>query len=275
MVHDARYGRVLITGVAGGIGSTLRRGLKGLYPVIRLSDIAEVEPAGEGEELIPADLSDYDAVEAVVRDCDAVLHIGGIPHEDAWDAILRSNVIGTFNVYEAARRCGVKRVVFASSNHAAGFWRRSRTIGPDVPARPDSLYGVSKVFGEGVARLYADKYAISSVCLRIGQFRPRPTNVRMLSLWLSPADMVRLAHRSLEAEGVHFEIVYGISSNTRAWYANPGAERIGYRGEDNAEDYAAEVLADPKAAAEDDIGALFQGGPFCSDGFHGDPEKIS
>lgn len=275
MNSDATYGRVLITGAAGGIGSALRHGLKGIYPVIRLSDVAEMEPAGAGEEVVPADLSDFAAVEAAVSGCDAVLHFGGIPQEAAWDPILNSNVCGTFNVYEAARRCGVKRVVFASSNHAVGFWRRDQTIDPRVPVRPDSLYGLSKVFGEGLARLYADKHAIPSVCLRIGQFRPRPTNLRMLSLWLSPADMVRLAHRSLEAEGVHFEVVYGISANTRAWYDNPGANRIGYRGSDNAENYAAEVMADPEAVAEDDVGALFQGGPFCADDFHGNTDKIS
>lgn len=268
------YNRILITGAAGGIGDVLRHGLRGFYPVLRLTDIADMAPAEKGEEVMSADLADYQAVEAAVRDCDAVVHLGGIPLEDKWPAISQSNIHGTFNVYEAARRCGVKRVVFASSNHAVGFWRRTRSIGPDVPTRPDSLYGLSKVFGEGLARLFADKHGLPSVCLRIGQFRPKPTNERMLSLWLSHRDMVTLARCSLEAEDIHFEIVYGISANTRAWYSNPGAERIGYKPKDNAENFAAEVLGNPNIEVEDEVGALFQGGPFCSADFDGIPERI-
>jgi uronate dehydrogenase len=273
-MRDVGHNRVLITGAAGGIGQVLRNGLRGRYGMLRLSDIADMEPAGSGEEVVKADLADYAAVEDVVRGCDAVVHLGGISMEDTWQAISQSNIHGTYNVYEAARQCGVERVVFASSNHAAGFWRRSTTIGPDVPTRPDSYYGLSKVFGEGLARLYADKHGLSSVCLRIGQFRVKPTNVRMLSLWLSHRDMVSLARCSLEAEDIHFEVVYGISANTRAWYQNPGAERIGYRPEDNAEDFASEVLDNLELEPEDAIGALFQGGPFCSDGFDGDPDRI-
>jgi uronate dehydrogenase len=273
-MRDGGYDRVLITGAAGAIGDLLRRGLRGRYPVIRLTDVADMASAEAGEEVVKADLADYAAVESAMRGCDAVVHLGGISVEDAWPAIARSNINGTYNVYEAARQCGVKRIVFASSNHAAGFWRRSTTIGPDVPTRPDTYYGLSKVFGEGLARLYADKHGLSSVCLRIGQFRVKPTNVRMLSLWLSHRDMVSLARCSLEAKDIHFEVVYGISANTRAWYRNPGAGRIGYRGEDDAEDFASEVLGNPELEAEDDIGAMFQGGPFCSDGFGGDPELI-
>lgn len=268
------HNRVLITGAAGGIGQVLRRGLHGRYSILRLSDIADMEPAGSGEEIVKADLADYAAVVDAVRGCDAVVHLGGIALEGTWPAISQSNIHGTYNVYEAARQCGVRRVVFASSNHAAGFWRRSNPIGPDVPTRPDSYYGLSKVFGEGLARLYADKHGLPSVCLRIGQFRVKPTNERMLSLWLSHRDMVSLARCSLEAEDIHFEVVYGVSANTRAWYRNPGAESIGYRPEDNAENFAAEVLGNPELEPEEAIGALFQGGPFCSDSFDGNPDRI-
>ncbi len=214
-----------------------------------------------------ADLSDFAAVELLMRDMEAVVHLGGIPIEDNWDALLPANIVGTFNVYEAARRAGVKRVVYASSNHVVGFHRRTRVVGPDDPMRPDSRYGVSKVFGEAIARMYADKYGIETVCLRIGQFRPRPTNTRMLSLWISPADMVQLVLCSLEADEVHFEVVYGISANRRAWYANPGAERIGYVPRDNAEEYLQEVLE--SADVEEGIGQWFQGGPFCTAEFDG------
>jgi uronate dehydrogenase len=168
----------------------------------------------------------------------------------------------------------VKRVVFASSNHVVGFHRRERSVGPDSPLRPDTRYGVSKVFGEAIARLYADKHGLASVCLRIGQFRPKPTNRRMLSLWISPRDTVQLVVRSLEAPDVHFEIVYGISANRRGWYDNPGAARIGYRPVDDAENYAAEVEAAVAGELESPVEGAFQGGPFCSQEFEGDAGRI-
>ena len=271
----ARDRRILITGAAGGIGRALRAGLRGRYAALRLADIAPLGEASEGEELVAMDLSDLAAVEQAARDVDAIVHLGGNSLEAAWDDICANNIVGTYNLYEAARRCGVARVVFASSNHVVGFHRRERTVGPDSPLRPDTRYGVSKAFGEAIARLYADKHGVASVCLRIGQFRPKPTNVRMLSLWISPRDMVQLVQRSLDAPGVHFEIVYGISGNSRAWYDNPGAERIGFRPLDDAEAYAAEVMTAAAGAPEPALERAFQGGPFCSQEFDGDAERIA
>lgn len=219
-----------------------------------------------------ADLSDLAAVEHVMRDMDAVVHLGGISIEDSWDSLLPANIVGTYNVYEAARRAGVKRVVYASSNHVVGFHRRTQTVGVDAPMRPDSRYGVAKVFGEALGRMCADKHGIETVSLRIGQFRPIPTNTRMLSLWISPADMVRLVQCSLDADNVHFEVVYGISANTRAWYENPGAVRIGYAPRDNAENYVQQALS---GQVEQGIGQWFQGGPFCTDEFDGNHDAIT
>lgn len=271
MTHDRR---ILITGAAGGIGGTLRAGLRGRYAVLRLTDIRSLGEAEDGEELIVTDLRDLAAVECAARDVHAIVHLGGNSLEADWDDICANNIVGTYNLYEAARRCGVKRVVFASSNHVVGFHRRERSVGPDSPLRPDTRYGVSKVFGEAIARLYADKHGLASVCLRIGQFRPKPTNRRMLSLWISPRDMVQLVVRSLEAPDVHFEIVYGISANRRGWYDNPGAARIGYRPVDDAENYAAEVEAAVAGELESPVEGAFQGGPFCSQEFEGDAGRI-
>ena len=271
---ELRRRRILITGAAGGIGRTLRAGLQGRYAALRLTDIQPLGEAGDGEELIAMDLGDLAAVERAARDVDAIVHLGGNSLEAEWDDICANNIGGTYNLYEAARRAGVKRVVFASSNHVVGFHRRERPVGPDSPLRPDTRYGVSKVFGEAIARLYADKHGLASVCLRIGQFRPKPTNLRMLSLWISPRDMVQLVVRSLEAPDLHFEIVYGISANRRGWYDNPGAVRIGYRPVDNAEDYAAEVEAAAAGQPEPPIEGSFQGGPFCSQEFEGDAGRI-
>lgn len=264
--------RILITGAAGGIGRTLRDGLRGRYGCLRLADLQPLGEAGSGEEVVAMDLRDLESVERAVRGIDAVVHLGGNSLEAGWEDICANNIAGTYNLYEAARRCGVKRVVFASSNHVVGFHPRERTIGPDSPLRPDTRYGVSKVFGEAIARLYADKHGLASVCLRIGQFRPKPTNRRMLSLWISPRDMTRLVECSLEAPDVHFEIVYGVSANRRCWYENPGAARIGFQPVDDAEDYAAQI--EGEGMEEPALERAFQGGPFCSQEFDGDADRI-
>lgn len=220
------------------------------------------------------DVRDLRAVEAAMHECDAVVHLAGIPEEAEWERIHEVNLVGTYNTFEAARRAGVSRVVFASSNHVIGFYRRNRRVGPDAPPRPDTRYGVSKAFGEALGRLYADKYRMEIVCLRIGSFRPKPLDVRMLSTWISPRDTVELVARALEAPGIRFEVVYGVSANTRGWWDNPGAETIGFRPVDNAEDFAAEILSDPTRSREDEVAALFHGGAFCSVEFAGRPEEV-
>ena len=266
--------RVLITGAAGNIGGVLREGLRGVYPALRLSDIKPLGAAREGEELVQADLRDLAEVEAVMAGVDAVVHLGGVPMEDAWAPIHEVNIIGCYHVFEAARRQGVKRVVFASSNHVIGYHRRSERIDDTAMFRPDSRYGLSKLFGEGLGRLYADKHGIACVALRIGSFQPKPKDLRMLSTWISHRDMVRLVRRALEAEGVHFEIVYGVSANDRNWWDNPGAARIGYAPQDNAEDHAEEILSQMAPEDEPEIERTFHGGPFCAMEFSGDPSKI-
>lgn len=269
---DTPRRNVLITGAAGEIGSVLRRALPPHCTLLRSSDLHDVTPEAGNEESHPFDLRDFAATRAAMAGIDTVFHFGGIPIEDEWHAIRDVNIEGTYNIYEAARLEGVRRVVFASSNHVLGFRRRDAATGPHEIPRPDSRYGVSKVFGEAVGRLYADKYGIETISLRIGQFRPRPTNRRMLSLWLSHSDMAELAIRCLLAEDIHFEIVYGISANTRAWYVNPGAGRIGFVARDNAETFAAEITAE--AMIEDPVEAEFQGGPFCSAEFAGNLRSV-
>lgn len=269
----SRFNTILITGAAGEIGSVLRDALRPHCRLLRCSDVKDIEPQAPHEESFPFDLRDPAGAMKAMEGIDIVYHLGGIPIEDTWENIRDVNIDGTYNIYEAARINGVKRVVFASSNHAMGFYRRTTTIGQGEPPRPDSRYGVSKVFGEAIGRLYADKHGIETISLRIGQFRPRPTLVRMLSLWLSPADMGRLAVSCLNAEDIHFEVVYGISANKRVWYDNPGGEKIGYQPQDCAEDYAAELSED--AMREDPVTAAFQGGPFCAAEFDGSIDKIS
>jgi len=152
--------RVLITGAGGGIGRSLRETLRGIYPVLRLSDRVPIAPARDKEELDQTDIADMGAVEKMVAGVDGIVHLGGISGESTWEAILQGNIIGTYNVFEAARRAGVKRIVVATSNHAVGFYKRAQTIDDRVVVRPDSRYGVSKAFGEALASLYSDKHGI-------------------------------------------------------------------------------------------------------------------
>jgi uronate dehydrogenase len=263
--------RILITGAAGKIGNTLREGLRGRY-VLRLSDIAPLGSAREGEEIAPADLTDLAAVEAAMRGVDCVVHLGAIPGEDTWDKILPANVVGTWNVFEAARRQGVRRVVYASSHHAVGFYRRDRDIDQTVVPRPDGIYGVSKVFGEAVGRLFADKHGLSVACLRIGAFRDTPDDRRLLLVWLSPRDAVHLVQCCIDAPDYHFITVYGVSDNARTRYRNKGVEFLGYRPQDKSEDYAADIMLKPDT--EDAISRQFHGGMYTPMGFDGDPSRI-
>src|SRR5882724_10620319 len=165
--------RVLITGAAGHIGKVLRQGLRGRYPLLRLSDIVPMGEAGPGEETVIADVQDFAATHASMKGIDCVVHLGALPVEYPWEQILPINIVGTYNVFEAARQQGVKRVVFASSNHAIGFYRRTQRIDHTAQPRPDSRYGLSKAFGEALGHLYADKHGLSVISLRIGTCRER------------------------------------------------------------------------------------------------------
>jgi uronate dehydrogenase len=265
--------RVLITGAAGHIGTVLRQGLRGRYDLLRLSDIAPLGNAAPGEEVVQADIQDFAATRRSMEGIDAVVHLGGVIVETDWEKIMPVNIAGAYNVFEAARQQGVKRVVFASSNHAVGFYRRSQRIDDTAQPRPDTRYGLSKAFGESLGHLYADKHGIGVACLRIGTCRERPTEVRHLSTWQSHRDIIQLVHRCIDAPRLHFIIAYGVSNNPRSLWDNSAAQReLGYVPEDSAEDFAAELLA--RAEPADKIGALFHGGPFCTMEFDGDPAEI-
>jgi uronate dehydrogenase len=228
--------RVLVTGAAGRIGSVLREGFRGAFPVVRLTDIKEFPPAREGEEVVRADLGDLEAVLDAMRGVDVVVHLGAIPDEDTFSRLLRANVTGTYHVFEAARQLNVRRVVFASTNHVTGFYPSEQTIGPDDPIRPDSLYGVSKAFGEAVGRLYSDKFGIEVVCVRIGAFGKRPSDAHHARMWLGPRDCVQLFRKSIETPDLDFLIVYGASRVPAPFWINPNGERIGYEPEDDPGD---------------------------------------
>lgn len=272
---EPAYRRVLITGAAGRLGNVLREGLRGVYPAVRLSDRRDLGEALPGEEIRPCRLERFDEVFEIMADVDAVVHLGAKLGPDDWDDVLRTNIVGTYNVFEAARRRGVRRVVFASSHHVVGFHRRDRVVGIDDPLRPDSPYAVSKIFGEALGRLYADKHGLGVVCQRIGVSRPEVPHVRGLWTWLSHGDYLHLTRRCLDAPDIHFLIVYGVSANARPlWDNSPAADIIGYAPRDNAEDHLEAVLAVQAFTDEPALERLFHGGFYCSANFEGDPDEI-
>ncbi|MFZ0845161.1 MAG: NAD(P)-dependent oxidoreductase [Pseudolabrys sp.] len=265
---------ILITGAAGKIGDALRKGLRGSYRLIRLLDIAPLGSIEAGEQSHIVDIRDLAAIEKAMTDIDCVVHLAGVPEEAAWETVLPLNIEGCYNVFEAARRREVKRVIFASSNHTVGFHRRERFIDNTVDARPDSRYGVSKVFGEALGRFYADKYGISVACLRIGTFRTpdRPVEARQLLTWISHRDMVQLVRRCIDHSNYHFITAYGVSNNLRSRWDNTNVKFLGYRPLDNSEIYAAEIFA--QGGKENEIAAQFHGAHYCPMEFSGDTSQI-
>ncbi|MFO1219254.1 MAG: NAD(P)-dependent oxidoreductase [Burkholderiaceae bacterium] len=258
--------RLLLTGAAGGLGRQLRTRLKRDCRILRLSDVADLGAAAEGEELRPAALEDRAAVRALLDGVDAVVHLGGVSTEQPFEPILAANVVGAYNLYEAARVHGVKRIVFASSNHVTGFYRQDEVISPADPVRVDGLYGLSKAWGENLSRLYFDRYGIETACLRIGSSFPEPKDRRMLATWLSYDDLERLVRACLTAPVVGHTIVYGMSANATTWWDNTAARHLGWQPQDSSEPFRAGVQQRQPLVDRDDPATLYQGGAFVRTG---------
>lgn len=256
--------KLVLTGAAGALGSRLREPLKKMCEELVSTDqVDDIGTLLEGETYVQADLSSLDAMLKVIEGADMVVHFGAIADEAAWDDILQSNIIGAYNVWEAAYRSGVKRVVYASSVHAVGMHKKTDTIGLDVPHRPDSYYGLAKCFSEDLASLYWDKRGMEAVCLRIFSCAPA-TNARSIGTWLSYDDLIHLVERSVDSPVVGFSIVYGISKNDRAVVDNTKAGHLGYRPKDNAEEFAKDVFAKTPPLDNSDLANLCIGGPFAT-----------
>jgi uronate dehydrogenase len=256
------FQRLLLTGAAGGLGRVLRPRLKRYCESLRLTDIAPLDAAQPGEECVQMDLADAAAAHKLLQGVDAVVHLGGVSTEQPWEPILAGNIVGVYNLYEAARKSGVKRVIFASSNHVMGFWRQDQVVDADSAPRPDGLYGLSKAFGEDVARLYWDRFGIETLVVRIGSSFPEPADRRMLATWLSYDDLERLVVAGLTAPVVGWSVIYGISDNATAFYDNTKARHIGYRPRDSADAYRQKVEAAQPVIDLNDPTKIFQGGAF-------------
>jgi uronate dehydrogenase len=262
-----RFKRLLLTGAAGNLGRELRPRLKAYCDTLRLSARGDtLGTAGPGEEIAPADLADKAAVFAALEGVEAVVHMGGVSTEQTWESILDGNIVGMVNLYEAARHHGVKRIVFASSNHVTGFYRQDEVVSPRDPVRPDGFYGLSKCFGENLAQLYWDRFGIETVSVRIGSSFAAPKDRRMLATWMSFDDTERLIVAALTAPVVGHSIIYGMSDNATTWWDNTSARHIGYRPQDSSDVFRAEVEARQQTLDHADPAVVCQGGAFVRTG---------
>ena len=256
--------KIVLTGAAGRLGSYLREPLSKLADTLVSTDLAEnVGTLYDGETYVKADLTSLDAMIDVLQGADMVVHFGAYGDEAPFDTILGPNIIGAYNVWEAAYRNGVRRVVYASSIHAVGMHPKNEFIGTDAPHRPDTFYGLAKCFSEDLASLYWDKRGIESVCMRILS-AANVGNPRAVGSWLSYDDLIQLVTRAIDTPVTGFTVVYGVSNNDRAPVDNAKASFLGYRPKDNAEQVAAEVFAEGGVLDPQDPGNMCHGGPFAS-----------
>ena len=264
--------KVLVTGVSGHLGGMLFRTMAKIGYSNLLGTDLKKKNIEKNAKFITADLKNFQSILKITKGVYAIVHFGAIPVEDTQKNILQNNIIGTYNLFEAARINKVKRVVFASSNHAIGFHRRTTRLNEFSKQRPDSHYGLSKAFGEDLSRLYADKFNIKSMCIRIGSCLKVPEDKRHLSTWISYEDLTQLVNIGIKHKLIHHEIVYGVSKNKKSWWNNSRAYMLGYKPKDSADRFNVTALS--KNEYKDKMALLFQGGVFTSANFKGDIKNI-
>ncbi len=256
--------KLVLTGAAGRLGSYLREPLSKLADDFVSTDIVEdIGTLYPGERYMRADLANYEAIHEVLEGAEMVVHFGAIGDEAPFEQILGPNIIGAYNVWEAAYRHGARRVVYASSIHAMGMYPRQQRIGTDLPHRPDTFYGLAKCFAEDLGQMYWDKRGLEAVCLRILSCA-QVTSPRALGTWLSYDDLIQLVTRAIDTPTTGFTVLYGVSDNDRAPVDNHAAHFLGYQPKDNAEVHAPEILAEAEAGDPKDIAQMTHGGPFAA-----------
>ncbi|MGO1077104.1 NAD-dependent epimerase/dehydratase family protein [Inquilinus sp. CA228] len=260
---------IVLTGGSGNVGRVLRRALTGRIAAVHILDVVDPSPLAEHESWSSIDITDLAALTAAVEGADAIVHFAGYPNERAAEDMLRVNVLGTHNVYEAAARAGIGRVVLASSNHVTGFYPRDASVGVEDQMRPDSLYGLSKCWGELEAGVYFEKAGIRTLAIRIGNAGERPFDPRGLAVWISPRDLAQLVLIGLEHPEIDCTTVYGVSATDAAWWDNSVATALGYRPQDRTVDFAAPEAFQPKVSPLPEVTDHFQGAGFCALGHDG------
>ncbi len=256
--------KLVLTGAAGRLGSYLREPLSKMTEELVSSDIADdIGQLYPGERYHKAELANYNEIHALLEGADMVVHFGAIGDEAPFETILGPNIIGAYNVWEAAHKHKLRRVVYASSIHAVGLHKKQDFIGVDAPHRPDSFYGLAKCFAEDLGKLYWDKCGLESVHLRILSCA-QVTSPRALGSWLSYDDLIQLVTRAIDTPTTGYSVIYGVSDNDRAPVDNSGASYLGYRPQDNAEQFAEAILAEAEPADPTDAAQMYHGGPFAS-----------
>lgn len=259
-----RMKKLVLTGAAGRLGSYLREPLSKMCDELVTTDLANgVGNLYAGERYVKADLADLGAMVELLQGADMVVHFGAIGDEAPWEQILPANIIGAYNIWEAAYQNKVRRVVYASSIHAVGMHPKNQFIGTDAPHRPDTFYGLAKCFAEDLASLYWDKRGVESVCMRILS-AAQVGNPRALGSWLSYDDLIQLVTRAIDTPVTGFAVVYGVSNNDRVPVDNAKASFLGYRPKYNAEQFAARILGEAEPLDPQDPGDMCHGGPFAS-----------
>jgi uronate dehydrogenase len=267
VVTDLSEQTWVLTGASGRVGSSLRAGLAERVRELRLIDVVEIDETHAREVATVVDVRDGAAIRSVCQDAHGIVHLAGLADEADFRDLAEVNIIGTYHVLEAARLGGARRVVCASSNHVTGFYPTETHVDAAMPVRPDSLYGVSKVTGEALGRLYADKFGLQVASIRIGSFAEAPQDERQLSTWLSPRDCLAAVLAAMTTPELGFVAFYGVSRNARRWWDLAAGEKLGYRPQDDAEAYAAHVPAVDPAGQEP------QGGPYAAPAYTADRQR--
>lgn len=256
--------KIVLTGAAGRLGGYLRKPLAAKCETLVSTDIAPLTGSLiKGESFVQADLADYAKMAEIIKGADMVVHFGGHPDEKRFEDILHANIIGCYNIWQAAHEAGVRRIVYASSIHAVGLHPKTTAINIHTPHRPDSYYGLAKCFAEDMAKLYWDKKGLEAVCLRILSCA-NVTNSRALGSWLSYDDLIHLVERAVDTPTTGFAVIYGVSNNDRSPVDNSGASFLGYRPRDNAEQFAEDILANAPDPDPRDPDQMMHGGPFAT-----------
>jgi len=257
--------KIVLTGARGALGTALREPLSKLCDELVSTDIlAAPDSLFANESYAQADVAQMDQIGPLLEGADMVVHFGAIVDEKPFEELWGPNFVGAYNVWEAAHKHGLRRVIYASSIHAVGMYPTNQGIDTEVPHRPDTFYGLAKCFAEDLGRMYWEKRGLESVCLRILSCTPEPQNTRALGTWLSYGDMIQLVERAIDTPTVGFSVIYGVSANSRAPVSNARVPFLGYRPLDNAEYKADELFAKADPADPQDLALTRVGGPFAA-----------
>lgn len=254
--------KLLITGAAGGIAQMIQGQLDGVAKTLRFSDLVEPKSLPLGAEFVRCNLDNIDAVMNLVDGCDGILHLGGVSTEQAFDPILSGNIVGIYNLYEAARKNNQPRIFLASSNHVIGFYKTDDRLDVQSSHRPDGWYGISKSFAEATALMYYHKFGQETAMVRIGSCYPEPKEHRMLSTWLAPEDFLSLVNTVFTVPELKCPVIYGVSNNDQRWWDNSAIDYLGWQPKRNASEFKEKLQETVTAPDPENLSVIYQGGAF-------------